>query len=76
MKQPKKRPVQAADAADSIDDSPEYLATWAKTLVRAVGKREARLALAEYKRLAADPNVTERGREIAAQRAKILSTLV
>jgi hexokinase len=39
---------------DVSPDSAEYVAAWARDLVDAVGKREARLALAGYQAIAAN----------------------
>ncbi|MDA1055799.1 MAG: hypothetical protein O3C40_35850 [Planctomycetota bacterium] len=61
---------------DLPPDSPEYTEAWARDLIAAVGKREARLALANYKAIAADPKVTKQGRTAAAERAEILERLL
>ena len=65
-------PARTADEAGSVGDSPEYLAQWAKELVKTAGKREARVALAEYKRLATDKAVPKAERKSAAARAKAI----
>lgn len=57
-------------------DSPEYVEAWARDLIAAVGKREARRLLAQYEGLASDPKVTKHGREAAAQRGKALKKLL
>lgn len=69
-----KRKPQASTTqeADITTDTPEYLAGWAKELVQVAGKREARIALAEYKRLAADKKVPKAERAAAAKRAKAI----
>ena len=56
-------------------DDPEYVRQWAKDLVAAIGKRQGRLILEDYRGLAKDPKVSKHGREIAAQRARILAKL-
>ncbi len=70
---PKQKNTDSRDAmtdeADAIGDSPEYVRSWAKELVKAAGKREARMALAEYRRLAADKSVPPAERKAAAKRA-------
>ena len=53
-------------------DTPEYLAMWARSLVKAAGKPETRLALAEYRRLAGDRRVPRAERQAAAERAKAI----
>jgi hypothetical protein len=68
MKQRKTRPARTSTDADSID-IPEYVATWAEELVEVAGKREARVALAEYRRLAVDKAVPKAERKAAAERA-------
>jgi hypothetical protein len=60
------------DTTDILADTLEYLRTWAKELVTTAGKREARLALAEYRRIAADKRVPKADRKIAADHAKVL----
>jgi hypothetical protein len=61
---------------DIDPDSPEYVETWARELVAAIGKREARTILADYKAIADDPKVTKHGRNAAAERAKALKRLL
>ncbi len=56
-------------------EDPEYVRQWAKDLLKAIGKREARTILENYKGLAKDSKVSKLGREIAAQRARILARL-
>ena len=56
---------------DSIE-SPEYVDRWAKELIRAAGKRDARSLFEDYKRLAADKRLAKYDRDVAAQRARIL----
>jgi hypothetical protein len=71
---PMKRKPQASTTqeADITADTPEYLAGWAKELVKLAGNREARLALAEYRRLAADKKIPKAERKAAAERAKAI----
>ena len=57
---------------DIPPDSPEYTGAWARDLIAAIGKRQARLILADYRARADDPKVTKHGRAIAAERAEIL----
>ena len=57
-------------------DAPQYVQAWARDIIAAVGKRQARRILADYRAIAADPKVTKHGRAIAAQRAKILGKLL
>lgn len=71
-REPKRRPVQNTGEADGIGDSPEYLREWARALVKTAGKREARVALAEYKRLATDKAVPKAEQKSAAARAKAI----
>lgn len=57
-------------------DGPGYVETWARQLVAAIGKREARLILADYKRLSADKRLSKADRQVAAERAKWLRLMV
>ncbi|MDA1055789.1 MAG: hypothetical protein O3C40_35800 [Planctomycetota bacterium] len=57
-------------------DSHESLTAWARDLVAAVGKRQARKALEDYKRLAADRRLTKDDRAIARKQAKALAELL
>ncbi len=61
---------------DVPTDSPEYVAAWARDLIAAIGKRNARLILGDYKARADDPKVTKHGRAVAAERAEILERLL
>ena len=54
-------------------DGPGDADRWARDLIRAVGKRQARGVLEDYRAIAADVKVTKTGRDIAAQRAKTLA---
>ena len=53
-------------------DSPEYVEAWARDLIAAVGKREARLALAEYKAIAARKRLAKADRIVVVERIKAL----
>ena len=57
-------------------DDPEYVRSWAKALVAAVGKRQARAVLEDYRALASRKRLDKYSREVAAQRAKILKELL
>jgi hypothetical protein len=57
-------------------DAPEYVETWARDLIAAAGKREARKLLADYEALAGDTKVTKHGQKQAAARAKALRKLL
>ena len=61
---------------DVPPDSPEYIEAWARDIVATVGKREARLILADYRERADDPKVTKHGRAVAAERAETLERLL
>jgi hypothetical protein len=60
----------------STPDNSDDLDRWARELVRAAGKRQARGVLEDYRAIAADMKVTKTGRDIAAQRAKTLAKLL
>ena len=57
-------------------DSPQYIEAWARDLIVAIGKRKARLILADYRARADDPKVTKHGRDVAAERAETLERLL
>ena len=59
-----------------VSDTPEQIKQWAGALIVAVGKRQARTILDDYRRLAADRRLTKEDRAIAKQRAKILAELL
>ena len=67
--------MQALSNEDT-PDSAKYVARWARDVVAAIGKREARRVLADYEAIAEDPKVTKHGRATASQRAKSLKKLV
>ena len=62
--------------AQSVADTPRQIKHWAEALIVAVGKRQARTVLADYRRLAADRRLTKFDRAIAKDRAKILTELL
>lgn len=66
----RKKPAQ--DAAESL----EYVKAWASDLVAAVGKREARRILDDYKAISGNKRLAKADRDIAARRARILSRLL
>lgn len=53
-------------------DAPEYIEAWARDLVAAAGKREARTILADYRALANNKRLAKADRDIAADRVKAL----
>ena len=61
---------------DIAPDSPEYVQAWARDLVDAIGKREARTILADYKAISENKRLAKRDREIAAERANALESLL
>jgi len=60
----------------SVAQTPEQIKQWAVALMLAVGKRQARTVLDDYRRLAADRRLTKFDRAIAKERAKILAELL
>lgn len=71
-KKPTPKPAAGTKATDPLADTDEYLAKWAKALVKA-GKRDARLVLADYQALASNRELDKTDRDAARKRAKILS---
>ncbi len=69
---PREADVSRPRSHDVPRDSPEYVAAWARDLVDAVGKREARLALAGYKAIAANKRLNKTDREVAVERVNAL----
>lgn len=70
MKRKPRTPTsQDTETTDQPIDTPEYVKGWAKELVKTAGKAEARLVLAEYRRLATDKAVPKAERKAAAERA-------
>ena len=61
---------------DVPPDSPEYTAAWARDIVAAVGKREARKILGDYEALAANKRLAKADRDIAAERVDALENLL
>ncbi len=64
------------NAAQDAPESLEYVKAWARDLVAAVGKREARRLLDDYKAISSNKRVAKADRDIAARRARILSRLL
>ena len=61
---------------DVPPDSPEYVQAWARDIVEAVGKREARTILEDYQALANNKRLAKADRDIAAERVKALEKLL
>ena len=57
-------------------DSPKYVETWARDIVAAVGKREARKILADYRALADNKRLAKADRETATERVRALEKLL
>ena len=53
-------------------DSPEYVEAWARDVIAAVGKREARRILADYMAIVDNKRLAKRDREVAAERVRAL----
>ena len=75
---PKKRPPptirsRATRTAPDVDQSDDV---WAGELVAAIGKREARRILGDYRRLARDPALSQFDRNVASSQAKALARLL
>lgn len=69
----KRKPRTTARGTETeFPDSPEYIDKWARELVKTAGKAEARQALAEYRRLAADRKLPKPERKAAAARAEAI----
>jgi hypothetical protein len=60
---------------DPLDDSSDDL-NWARQIIAAVGKREARRILDDYVAIYENPRVPKKDREIAECRAKALRSLM
>jgi len=60
----------------NVPDSPEYVKAWARDIVAAVGKREARKILGDYEALAANKRLAKADRDIAAERVDALENLL
>ena len=74
-KQCRKTKVDKTATRDT-PESLEYVKAWARDLVAAVGKREARRLLDDYKAISSNKRVAKADRDIAARRARILSRLL
>ena len=61
---------------DVRPDSPEYVLAWARDILDAVGKREARKLLADYQTHAANKRLAKADQDIAAERVKALENLL
>jgi len=57
-------------------DDPQYVEQWAKALIAAIGKRQARTVLSDYRRLSRNPKGTTYDRAMAAQRVKTLAKYI
>ena len=57
-------------------DSPDYVTVWARDLVTAIGKREARRILEDFRTLAENKRATKADRAVAAERVKALERLM
>lgn len=57
---------------DITPESPEYVAIWARDIVAAVGKREARTIVADYEAIAGNKRLTKADRDTAAEQVKAL----
>ena len=72
MKRPPDKPRRPVKPEDSL----EYVEGWARELIAAIGKHEARRILANYRVLAEDPKVTKHGRKTASERAEVLKRIL
>lgn len=57
-------------------DAPEYVETWARDIVAAIGKREARKLLADYEALAGNKRLAKADRDVSTERVKALKKLL
>jgi hypothetical protein len=57
-------------------DAAEYVDAWARDILAAVGKRDVRRLLADYKALADNKRLPKSDRNTAAERAKALEELL
>ncbi len=76
MKKPKPSSSRDSLTSQTGVESRESVEAWACDLVAAIGKRQTRTVLADYKRLAADKELSEFDRAVAKQRAAVLSKLI
>lgn len=58
--------------SDGATGSPEYVEAWARDLIAAIGKGEARRILVDYRALADNKRLARADRETAAERVKAL----
>ena len=73
---PKKRPPSKIRATRTTPDVHQSDDVWAADLVAAIGKREARRILGDYRRLARDPALSQFDRDVASSQAKALARLL
>lgn len=74
---PPKKTLMAKPKSPQVAlDSPKSVEAWARDLIVAVGKRQARTILADFRRLAADRRLTKEDRAIARKQAKALAELL
>jgi hypothetical protein len=76
MSKPERQSGAHENTAQIAPESLEYVKSWARDLIAAVGKREARRILGDYKALCADKRLAKADRDMAARRARILSRLL
>ena len=55
---------------------PQYIEAWARDIVAAVGKREARRLLSDYRALCENKRLAKADREVAAERVEALGNLL
>ena len=63
-------------ASKKPPEDADYVEGWARELVKAVGKRDSRRFLEDYRAISRDSRVSKRDRDIAAFRAKILAKIL
>lgn len=59
-----------------LPEAPEYVESWAKAVIAAAGRREARGLLEHYRAFARNKRLGRSDRDFAAQRAAILGRLL
>ena len=64
----KRQPAKATNAAQDVVESLAYVKAWARDLVAAAGKREARRILDDYKAIARNKELPKADRDIAVLR--------
>jgi len=62
--------------SDAAPGSPEYVEAWARDLIAAIGKGEARRILVDYRALADNKRLAKVDRETAAERVEALDSLL